>query len=187
MAARAVGAFATAGVSTFLLRRLGYRLPMIVGFLLVSLGMVMISITPLAFGAYWWVAVFSLMVGFGVGCAAPATNNATLQLAPDHIAAIMGLRGMFRQLGGIIYVSIATGVARAQRAPGHRPIPHLHRTSGHLARDGRSHSPRPGSSRTMVKRPGWREGLALLSRGGRFVEARESDLPGDEHVFGAPH
>lgn len=118
MAARAVGAFAIAGVSTFLLRRLGYRLPMMVGFLLVSWGMVMISIRPLDFGAYWWVALFSVVVGFGVGCAAPATNNATLQLAPDHIAAIMGLRGMFRQLGGIIYVSIATSWLARSVHPG---------------------------------------------------------------------
>jgi hypothetical protein len=51
----------------------------------------------------------------GVGFAAPATNNASLALAPEHVAAIAGLRGMFRQSGAIIGVSVATAfVARSQ-------------------------------------------------------------------------
>jgi EmrB/QacA subfamily drug resistance transporter len=118
MAARAVGAFSIAGLSTMLLRRVGYRLPMLVGFLVVAFGMVMISISPMGLSPYWWVALFSLVVGLGVGCAAPATNNATLQLAPDNIAAITGLRGMFRQIGGIIYVSLATALLARSIHPG---------------------------------------------------------------------
>jgi EmrB/QacA subfamily drug resistance transporter len=118
MAARAVGAVSVAGLSTMLLRRLGYRLPMAVGFVVVSLGMIMISISPIGLSPYWWVAIFSLIVGMGVGCAAPATNNATLQLAPENIAAITGLRGMFRQMGGIIYVSVATSYLARSVHPG---------------------------------------------------------------------
>jgi EmrB/QacA subfamily drug resistance transporter len=118
MAARAIGAFSIAGLSTMMLRRLGYRLPMMVGFLVITAGMIMIAVAPIGITPYWWVAIFSLVVGMGVGCAAPATNNATLQLAPDNIAAITGLRGMFRQLGGIIYVSIATAWLARSLHPG---------------------------------------------------------------------
>ena len=53
-----------------------------------------------------------------MGVAAPATNNATLQLAPDQVAQIAGLRGMFRQSGGILYVSIATRPAGQEHNPG---------------------------------------------------------------------
>ncbi|MGA7833710.1 MAG: MFS transporter [Acidimicrobiales bacterium] len=118
MAARAVGAFSIAGLSTMMLRRLGYRLPMMVGFLVIAGGMTMIAISPIGFTPYWWVALFSLVVGMGVGCAAPATNNATLQLAPENIAAITGLRGMFRQTGGIIYVSFTTALLARSLHPG---------------------------------------------------------------------
>jgi hypothetical protein len=43
-----------------------------------------------------------------MGLSIPASNNASLQLAPDQISAIAGLRGMFRQSGGIIAVSVTT-------------------------------------------------------------------------------
>ena len=43
-----------------------------------------------------------------MGLAVPASNNASLQLAPDQVAAIAGLRGMFRQSGSIIAVSVTT-------------------------------------------------------------------------------
>jgi MFS family permease len=118
MAARAVGAFSIAGLSTYLLRRLGYRLPMLVGFTVISVAMTGIAISPVGLSAYWWIALFSLLVGMGVGCAAPATNNATLQLAPANIAAITGLRGMFRQTGGIIYVSFTTALLARSLHPG---------------------------------------------------------------------
>ncbi len=48
--------------------------------------------------------------GFGMGLSVPATNNASLQLAPDQVAAIAGLRGMFRQSGAITAVSVTTAV-----------------------------------------------------------------------------
>ena len=118
MSARAVGTISIAAVATMMLRRTGYRLPMTIGFLTISTGLVMISIAPRVLGPYWWIAVFSLVAGLGLGCAAPATNNATLQLAPDNVAAITGLRGMFRQSGGIIYVSISTALIARSHDPG---------------------------------------------------------------------
>jgi len=48
----------------------------------------------------------------------PATNNASLQLAPEQIAAISGLRGMFRQSGAITAVSVTTAVLARSSQPG---------------------------------------------------------------------
>jgi len=118
MSARALGAISVATISTMMLRRVGYRLPMTIGFLVIASGLVMISIAPIGITPYWWIAIFSVVAGIGLGCAAPATNNATLQLAPNNIAAITGLRGMFRQIGGIIYVSISTALLARSGDPG---------------------------------------------------------------------
>jgi apolipoprotein N-acyltransferase len=50
-----------------------------------------------------------------MGLAVPASNNATMQLAREHLAGIAGLRGMFRQSGAIMGVSITTALlARSQ-------------------------------------------------------------------------
>jgi len=51
-----------------------------------------------------------MISGFGLGCTAPAANNAILKLAPDHVAEIAGLRGMFRQSGSILCISSVTAV-----------------------------------------------------------------------------
>jgi hypothetical protein len=48
----------------------------------------------------------------------PASNNASLQLAPDQVAAISGLRGMFRQAGAITAVSVTTAVLARSAHPG---------------------------------------------------------------------
>ena len=53
-----------------------------------------------------------------MGLSIPASNNASLQLAPDQISAIAGLRGMFRQSGGIIAVSVTTTVLAHSATPG---------------------------------------------------------------------
>jgi hypothetical protein len=52
-----------------------------------------------------------------MGTAVPATNNATLQLAPDQVAAIAGLRGMFRQSGSIMTLSVTTALLARSADP----------------------------------------------------------------------
>ncbi len=46
----------------------------------------------------------------GMGLSVPASNNASLQLAPDQVASIAGLRGMFPPVRGIIAVSVTAAV-----------------------------------------------------------------------------
>lgn len=52
-----------------------------------------------------------------MGIALPAANNAGLSLAPDHLASVAGLRGMFRQSGAIIAIPITTATVTASADP----------------------------------------------------------------------
>ena len=51
------------------------------------------------------------------GCT-PSANNATLQLAKEHAAAVAGLRGMFRQAGAITAVSVTAAIVARSADPG---------------------------------------------------------------------
>jgi EmrB/QacA subfamily drug resistance transporter len=108
LTARAVGMICVAGLAVFALRRTGYRAPMIGGFLLVAGGMTLMALAPHGLTPYGWLALAAGVTGVGMGLSIPASNNASLQLAPDQISAIAGLRGMFRQSGGIVAVSVTT-------------------------------------------------------------------------------
>ncbi|WP_406047042.1 MFS transporter [Kribbella sp. NBC_00889] len=115
LTARAVGMICVAGLAVFALRRTGYRTPMIGGFVLVAAGMTVMSVAPHGLTPYAWLALAAGITGIGMGLSIPASNNASLQLAPAQISAIAGLRGMFRQSGGIVAVSITTALlAHAQ-------------------------------------------------------------------------
>jgi EmrB/QacA subfamily drug resistance transporter len=119
LTARAVGTICLAGLAAMMLRRTGCRLPMVVGFSAIALGLVMLAVeAPPGLPPYVWLAAWSLLTGLGMGVSTPATNNATLQLAPDQVAQIAGLRGMFRQSGGIISVSITTALLARSTNPG---------------------------------------------------------------------
>jgi EmrB/QacA subfamily drug resistance transporter len=118
LSARGVGMICVATAAVFAIRRTGYRLPMTIGFATVAIGMVMLAVRPHGVGPYAWLTIFSALTGLGMGIAAPSTNNATLQLAPDQVAAIAGLRGMFRQSGGICYIAVATAVLARSPDPG---------------------------------------------------------------------
>jgi MFS family permease len=46
------------------------------------------------------------LAGLSQGMVAPAANNACIELMPERIGTITGVRGMFRQVGGAISVSL---------------------------------------------------------------------------------
>jgi EmrB/QacA subfamily drug resistance transporter len=119
LTARAIGTVCVAGLAAMMLRRTGCRLPMVVGFSAIAFGLVMLALeAPAGVPPYLWLAGWSLLTGLGMGVSMPATNNATLQLAPDQVAQIAGLRGMFRQSGGIVSVSITTALLARSSNPG---------------------------------------------------------------------
>ena len=118
LTARAIGMIAVAGAAALMLRRTGYRWPMILGFAILAGGLLMMAASA-AISPYAWLAIGAGLTGFGMGLSVPASNNASLQLAPDQVAAIAGLRGMFRQSGAITAVSVTTAViARSGAAAG---------------------------------------------------------------------
>jgi EmrB/QacA subfamily drug resistance transporter len=110
LTARAIGMILVAAAASMMLRRTGYRLPMIVGFALISLGLVLMATQPPVLGPYGWLALGAAVTGLGIGVSGPASNNAILELALGDIAALAGLRGMFRQVGGIFGISVATAL-----------------------------------------------------------------------------
>jgi EmrB/QacA subfamily drug resistance transporter len=116
---RALGMMLVALVLSMAIRRTGYRVPMVAGFALVALGLALMSIPPAGMSAYAWMGAAALSCGLGVGVAGPASNNAAIDLLPDQVAAISGLRGMFRQVGGIVAVSVVTLLVAQGTNPAH--------------------------------------------------------------------
>lgn len=90
---------------------------MIIGFAVLAGRLVMMSLSP-GVSVYEWLAIAAALTGFRMGLSVPASNNASLQLAPDQVAAIAGLRGMFRQAGSIVAVSVTTAIIAGSSHPG---------------------------------------------------------------------
>lgn len=96
-------------LASFYLIRSGYRLPMIAGVLIVIASLILTSLGPehpsvlgLPISNFLYLAAVISLLGVGFGLSGPASNNAALDLAPDKIAAITGVRAMFRQTGGTL-------------------------------------------------------------------------------------
>ena len=119
LTARAVGMIVVGTVAAFTLRRTGYRMPMMLGFSVVALGTLLMSVSPRwGVSPYVWLSVSVGIAGLGLGAVNPAASNACLQLAPDQAAAITGLRVMFINLGVIFSVSVTTAILNRSSTPG---------------------------------------------------------------------
>jgi EmrB/QacA subfamily drug resistance transporter len=118
LSARGIGMVSVSAVSTFALRRTGYRLPMLIGFLLTAGGLFAMALAPHGLSPYAWLSLAAGVTGLGMGVANPAAQNASLQLAPQHAAAISALRATFRQAGAILAVSVATTILARSSDPG---------------------------------------------------------------------
>jgi multidrug resistance protein len=77
LTARSAGAVVVAGLTSFALRRIGYRLPIAVGFGITVCGLILLAIGPPGISVYAWLAIGAAFMGVGNGIAAPATNNAS--------------------------------------------------------------------------------------------------------------
>ncbi len=119
LAARGVGAIAIGVAAAMTLRRTGYRLPLAAGFIVVAIGSVAMAISPrLGLSPYLWLAIAAGITGLGNGMANPASRNASLQVAPEEVAAITGLRQMFVFMGIIFSVSTVTAILNRSSDPG---------------------------------------------------------------------
>jgi len=111
LTARAVGEIVLAIFASVLIHRTGYRVPIIAGIALISAGLAMIAAPPQVLSPYMWLAAGAMLTGLGTGMSAPAANNASIELAPDDVGAITGLRGAARQGGAIVAIAMATSIA----------------------------------------------------------------------------
>jgi MFS family permease len=112
MTPRAFAMAVVSAVASVTIMRLGYRLSMvggslivIVGFVLIGQGWTTLQLDGLTLGGFWVLTLILVISGAGTGLGAPASSNAGIDLAPGEAAAISGLRGMFRHAGGVVGVA----------------------------------------------------------------------------------
>jgi EmrB/QacA subfamily drug resistance transporter len=103
----------TSTLTSFLLLRLGYRRPMLVGIscVIVTLFVLGQGYDGVGFGAFQTGPLGLLLLlmalsGFGMGLLVPSSNNAGLDLLPERAGVISGIRGLFRSTGGVIGTSV---------------------------------------------------------------------------------
>jgi len=113
---RSVAIIVVSAVTSFLLKDWGYRWPMVLGVGIMGVSTILLGGEGLQLsrllGLRWGVAaILTLLImgsGIGMGMALPASNNACIELMPDKVATITGLRGMFRYVGGAFGISVIT-------------------------------------------------------------------------------
>jgi MFS family permease len=110
---KSIGMIIASLVTSIYLVRWGYRRPMLLGTAAVSLVLILLAFESPGFGLFGWrlsgivvLSMIMLLSGLSVGAIAPAANNACIELMPDRVGTITGVRGMFRQVGSAISISI---------------------------------------------------------------------------------
>jgi EmrB/QacA subfamily drug resistance transporter len=96
-------------VTSLFLMRFGYRIPILVGMAIMVVSMLMIGqgwdgvdLGFVSLGPFGLLAAIVGLTGVSMGLVMPSSNNAALDLLPDRTAVVAGLRGFFRQIGGVI-------------------------------------------------------------------------------------
>lgn len=97
-------------LSSMLIRTTGYRMPMYLGFIAITVGMFGLAGIHGGGSAYLWLSVSAGFIGLGLGWSGPASRNACLQLIPDEAASLAALRSTGRQLGSITAISVSTAI-----------------------------------------------------------------------------
>ena len=122
---RSLAVIAASAITSFLLRRSGYRRPMVLGLIILSLstillggeGFQLLRMIGIHLGVAEILAVLVMVTGIGAGIALPASNNACIELMPQKVATITGLRGMFRSVGGAFGISLITIILHSSSTP----------------------------------------------------------------------
>lgn len=105
MTPRSVAMMAFSFLTSMYIMRWGYRWPIIAGTVATAAGLILFCFR---FDSIFFLYLITSVVGMGAGLAAPASNNACIELMPRHAATITGIRGMFRQTGGALSIAAAT-------------------------------------------------------------------------------
>jgi EmrB/QacA subfamily drug resistance transporter len=106
---RSIAIIITSILTSIFISRLRYRLPMIVGMVVIATGLILLSrgyrdinILGMDFQNLLLLTLIVFITGIGAGISNPAANNAMIDMFPEKAAAIAGIRGMFRTMGGVI-------------------------------------------------------------------------------------
>lgn len=119
LSVRAIAMIATSSLSVALLRTVGTRRLMLIGYTGMAIGTGLLAVPPPSgMSAELWLSITAGIAGLGMGTAAPSSNNASMHLAKQEISAIAGLRAMFRQSGGIAGISMTTAIISLAANPG---------------------------------------------------------------------
>jgi MFS family permease len=96
-----------------MLPKWGYRWPMLIGASITVLCMAMLGMEAAGisvFGAETSgtisLVIIMFISGLAMGIIAPAANNACIELLPNRVATITGVRGMFRQSGSAVSIAV---------------------------------------------------------------------------------
>lgn len=115
LTARSIGMVIASTVTSLSLLKLGYRWPIFAGTLIMAAGLFLLSLQSrgievigLHIGATPLLFIILGFCGIGHGVCTPASSNACIELMPEKVSTIVGLRGMFRQLGMVIGISAST-------------------------------------------------------------------------------
>ena len=122
---RSLGTIPASAITSFLLKRWGYRWPMVLGVCITSLATILLGgpglqlsrMIGIHFGVAEILAFIVMISGIGMGIALPASNNACIELMPEKVATITGLRGMFRSVGGAFGISLITIILHLSSTP----------------------------------------------------------------------
>lgn len=122
---RFIGAIPVSALTSFLLNRWGYRWPIVFGSALISLSIILLGsqgvqlfrIMGIHLGVAEILAILILVNGIGIGLVLPPSNNACIELMPEKVATISGLRGMIRTVGGAFAISIITIILHSSATP----------------------------------------------------------------------
>lgn len=114
----ATGAIVFSIIGALVLRRTGYRAPIMGGAVCAAIGAFALALHPNGISTYAWLIGATALVGVATGGTSAATRNAGLQLAPDQAGAIAAIRTMGRRVGTIALVSTATAIITEASDPG---------------------------------------------------------------------
>jgi MFS family permease len=100
-------------IISFMLPRLGYRLPMLGGMACVTVALLLLGqnlgglrLGPVEIDPLVPLLCIMALSGLGMGMLIPASNNAGLDLMPRRAAVIAGLRGLFNSTGGVVGTAV---------------------------------------------------------------------------------
>jgi len=122
---RSLGVIPASAITSFLLSRWGYRWPMVLGLTIISLSTILMGqglelwrMMGIHLGIVEILSFLVLVSGIGGGIANPASNNACIELMPEKVVAITGLRSMFKTVGAALGISLITFILHVSSNPG---------------------------------------------------------------------